>query len=120
MKLTKNSNSLFVGLALILSLVSFSGVTSYTPADNVKTTLVVDNKTPDLRRSIVFKNACKTPLVSTITFLVHHFKTFQYTEVSNECIAFKTYLTKTIGLKAYQLHTNIYPTTALKQLYQLS
>ena len=77
MKLTKNSNILLVGLALTLSLVSFTGTVSHLPSETIKTAIVVSDYGDDTRFAISYQNAIKNHAASFIIFIAFTFAEFQ-------------------------------------------
>ncbi len=116
MKLTKNSNILLLGLSLILSIVSFTGVVSHLPTEATKSGLIVSDYSEDTRFSIKYQNANKDAFVSFLEFSNHSFIKFKNVYDLKEIIAFKTYTNNTLSLREEQLQTKLY-SFAHKTLY---
>ncbi|WP_144374460.1 hypothetical protein [Winogradskyella sp. PG-2] len=108
MKLAKNSNLILIGLSLILSLVSFTGVTNHLPREAIKTAFVIGDYNENTRFSISFKNVIKPRFNSFSEFSLHTFKEFlNYYDLKNSA-TFKIYIYKTLSVRADQLHTKHY------------
>jgi hypothetical protein len=108
MKHKKNSNILLVGLALLLSLVSFTGVVNHLPNETIKTALVVSNNSEDKSFSIQYQNASKDSSDSFTRYTAYSFTTFLNTYDLKAITVFKTYTFKTLSLNTKQLQTKLY------------
>ena len=117
MKLSKHSNIIFVGLALILSLVSFSGVVNHLPSEVVKTALLVGDYNDNTRFAISYQNVIKDHTVSFTIFTAFTFAEFQNNYSLKALSAFKSYTYQTLGLSAAQLHTQHYALSTHQTLY---
>ena len=116
MKLTKNSNLLLVGLALILSLVSFTRLYNNTLSEATKTALVISDPGIDTRFSIKYHNAVNT----SITFTWYHsfsFTKFQSYYMLIDTTIFKNYTQQTLGLRAELIHSKHYNLSSHQTLY---
>jgi len=116
MKIAKNSNILLVGLALLLSLVSFTGVSNRTPNEAVKTALVISDYGTDIR-SITYKNALKDNSDAFTNYYEFAFTEALKHQGIKENTLYKTYIHKTLGIKTEQLHTKCFSLSAHQTLY---
>ncbi len=105
MKLTKNSNLLFVALALVLSLVSFTRVSNHTPKEAIKIALVVNDYSEDICFAISYQNAIKIDTNAFLSFSVFSFIELQKNYSLKVISTFKTYTYQTLGLSTEQQQT---------------
>ena len=103
MKPVRHANLLFVGLALILSLVSFSSGANQWQKEAVKTVLVIDAHQPELRLAIQFQKAKKTVLIAFINYFQHSFYILKYSEEVKNSTAFTFYSKHIIFFKDLKL-----------------
>ena len=90
MKITKNTNILFFGLTLLLSLVSFSDFSNLWPVETTKTTLVIKDTTQDLSRSILFNAINKGAVAFDNRFSKHSFTRLLTIQNLHDLSYFKT------------------------------
>ena len=102
MKLTKNSNLLFVALTLVLSLVSFTGASNHTPKESVKTALIVSDYRVNAWTFISYQKALKHHFDALTRYTASSFEQFQKTYNLKDSSAFKTYTNETLGLSTEQ------------------
>ncbi|WP_282040718.1 hypothetical protein [Winogradskyella flava] len=117
MKIAKNTNFLFFGLTLLLSLVSFSGFANQLPVEATKTTLVVKGTAQDFSRSILFKAINKGAVVLDNMFSEHSFTMLLTIQNLHDLSYFKTYTHKTLELRTAQLQTKLYTFCTHQTLY---
>lgn len=117
MRLKKSSNILLLGLSLILSLVSFTGVTNNLPSEAIKTALVVSDYSDNKRFSISYQNAIKNNLSAFSKYSTQTFTEFQKDYNLKEITTFKAYTLKTLWLRAEQLHAKCFIISAHLTLY---
>jgi len=117
MRFLKNINFLFLGLTLVFSLVSFSGVANKQPTAITKTTFVVSNHCEDTSFYFQFKSDNKEGFFNYLTPLSFSFSEFQNTYNLKESTTFKTYSNKILWFKAEKLQTQLYPLVIRKTLY---
>ncbi|EDP71978.1 hypothetical protein FBALC1_12792 [Flavobacteriales bacterium ALC-1] len=117
MKLIKKGNILLLGLSLILSLVSFTGVVNHLPNEAIKTALVVNGYCENTHCSIKFQNANKNVFTSICQFSNYSFLRFQNDYSLKEITALKAYTKHTNWLRVDQLHKKHYSSSILKTLY---
>ncbi|WP_299124088.1 hypothetical protein [uncultured Winogradskyella sp.] len=117
MKLSKNINILFFGLTLVLSLVSFSGVTNNSPSEALKSALVISDKDEDTSFCFQFQDVDKIAFVSFFKYATYSFKTLKSTQDLHQKNSYSTYTAKNLWLRAKQLHTKFYPFTTHQTTY---
>ena len=117
MKLVKNKNILLIGLSLILSLVSFTGVANDLPKEAIKTALVVSNYNANARFSIPYQKAIKKTSDIYIKYSKYSFAKFQKNYNLRVITAFNNYTYRTLGHKTEQLFTKLYTSSIHQTLY---
>lgn len=117
MKLTKNSNILLIGLSLILSLVSFTGVADHVTREAIKTSIVIGDNSKDTRFSIQYQNVNKGSFISFSKFSSYSFIEFLNNYGLKEITAFKSYTHYIFRVRAEQLLAKLYIYSTNQTLY---
>ena len=117
MKFTKKSKTLFFGLTLVLSLVSFSGFPNYATKADVSTTLVITGYDDDANFHLQFQKTYKIVVASLLWDFDFSFIKFQNYYNLKETIAFKTNKSNSLSFIREQLRAKLYTIFTHKTLY---
>ena len=117
MKFLKNINFLFLGLTLVFSLVSFSGIANNQPSAIIKIAMVATDSNEDTRFSLHFFNVYRDSNDGLSKYSDYSFTRFQNNYDIKEFTAIKSYSNNTLWLRAQKLHMVLYSFNAHKTHY---
>ena len=117
MKLSKSVNVLFFGLTLVLTLVSYSGVTNQWPNKTTKTTLLFSDISRDSSFCFKFENLNIVTLNSLIRYSEYSFQMFKKSQNLKEKNSYLIYVSKSLWVRPERIQSIFHCFTKQKTPY---